>query len=101
VLDLAMTAIHAVRPWTNTMLVPYLDVATVAAQHRAIYEAIAAHDVERAEAEFARHMAYLAEVRELALANRREEDVRIASLAHEAHPALHRLQAREAARRTT
>jgi GntR family transcriptional repressor for pyruvate dehydrogenase complex len=98
VLDLAMTAIHSVRPWTNTMLVPHLTAESVAEQHRAIFAAIEAHDAERAEQEFRRHLDYLAAVRERALADRREEDVRIDALAHEAHPALEALRARQAAR---
>jgi GntR family transcriptional repressor for pyruvate dehydrogenase complex len=92
ILELAMTAIHSVRPWTNTMLLPHLQVQPIAEQHRAIYEGIAAHDRDEAEAAFDRHMEYLAHVRERALADAREEDIRIAALSDEAHPALERLR---------
>ena len=49
-LELAMSAIHLVRPFSNTMLMPYLSVPVIAAQHRAIYEAIEAGDADAAEA---------------------------------------------------
>jgi GntR family transcriptional repressor for pyruvate dehydrogenase complex len=94
VLELAMTAIHIVRPYTNTMLVRLLDIGKIAAQHRAIYEGIRGGDVGRAEAAFDAHMAHLTEVREQALAERRPEDVRIAALASEAHPQIERIRAR-------
>jgi GntR family transcriptional repressor for pyruvate dehydrogenase complex len=94
VLELAMTAIHIVRPYTNTMLVGLLDIGKIAAQHRAIYEGIRSGDVARAEAAFDVHMAHLAEVREQALADRRPEDVRIAALGSEAHPQIERIRAR-------
>jgi GntR family transcriptional repressor for pyruvate dehydrogenase complex len=94
ILELAMTAIHIVRPYTNTMLMPLLNIATIAAQHRAIYEAIARGDVAAAEAAFDTHMAHLDEVREQALADQRPEDVRVAALTHEAHPDFERIRAR-------
>src|SRR5918999_3048365 len=94
VLELAMNAIHIVRPYTNTMLVGLLDVGKIAAQHRAIYEGVRSGDIGRAEAAFEAHMAHLAEVREQALADRRPEDVRIAALGSEAHPQIERIRAR-------
>ena len=89
-----MNAIHLVRPYTNTMLVPLLRIETIASQHRAIYEAIRAGDVEAADAAFDAHMAHLSEVREQALADRRPEDVRIEALSSEAHPKIERIRAR-------
>jgi GntR family transcriptional repressor for pyruvate dehydrogenase complex len=94
ILELAMTAIHIVRPYTNTMLMPLLSIATIAAQHRAIYAAIAAGDEAAAEAAFETHIAHLAEVRERALADQRAEDVRVGALTHEAHPDFERIRAR-------
>jgi GntR family transcriptional regulator, transcriptional repressor for pyruvate dehydrogenase complex len=94
VLELAMNAIHLVRPYTNTMLVPLLEIPMIAAQHRAIFEAIKAGDVARADAAFDDHMAYLEEVRQQALADQRPQDVRIAALSDEAHPAYERIKAR-------
>jgi GntR family transcriptional repressor for pyruvate dehydrogenase complex len=94
VMELAMNAIHLVRPYTNTMLVPLLRIETIASQHRAIYEAIRAGDVEAADSAFAAHMAHLDEVREQALADQRPEDVRIEALSSEAHPQIERIRAR-------
>jgi len=86
-LELAMSAIHLVRPFSNTMLMPYLSIEAVASQHRAIYEAIEAEDVERAEAAFERHMAYLDDRRRSALERQGADDVPVADLLTEAHPA--------------
>jgi DNA-binding FadR family transcriptional regulator len=94
ILELAMTAIHIVRPYTNTMLVPLLSIATIAAQHRAIYVAIAAGDEAAADAAFDAHITHLAEVREQALADQRAEDVRVGALTHESHPDFERIRAR-------
>jgi GntR family transcriptional repressor for pyruvate dehydrogenase complex len=94
VMELAMNAIHLVRPYTNTMLVPLLRIETIASQHRAIYEAIRVGDVEAADTAFATHMAHLDEVREQALADQRPEDVRIEALSSEAHPQIERIRAR-------
>ena len=94
VLELAMTAILLMRPFTNTMLVPHLGIEEVATQHRAIYEALLAGDERAALEAFDGHMSYLAEVRERALSDRREEDVQIATLSNEAHPAFERMRAR-------
>jgi GntR family transcriptional regulator, transcriptional repressor for pyruvate dehydrogenase complex len=94
VMELAMNAIHLVRPYTNTMLVPLLRIETIASQHRAIYEAIRAGDVDAADAAFAVHMEHLSEVREKALADQRPEDVRIGALSSEAHPQIERIRAR-------
>jgi GntR family transcriptional regulator, transcriptional repressor for pyruvate dehydrogenase complex len=98
VLELAMTAILLMRPFTNTMLVPHLGIEAVAGQHRAIYEAIGSGKERAAIKAFDAHMAYLHEVREQALADRREEDVQIATLSSEAHPAFERIRARVLAR---
>jgi GntR family transcriptional regulator, transcriptional repressor for pyruvate dehydrogenase complex len=94
VLELAMNAIHIVRPYTNTMLVPHLSIEKIAAQHRAIYEAIRAGDAAAAETAFDAHMAHLDQVREQALADQRPEDVPLAALGSEAHPQVERIRAR-------
>jgi hypothetical protein len=94
VMELAMNAIHLVRPYTNTMLVPLLSIETIASQHLAIYEAIRAADVEAADAAFAVDMEHLSDVREKALADQRPEDVRIAAQSSEAHPQIERIRAR-------
>jgi DNA-binding FadR family transcriptional regulator len=94
VLELAMKAIHIVRPYTNTMLVPLLSIEKIAGQHRVIYEAVAARDVEAARAAFDVHMAHLEEVRQQALADRRADEVPVSELTHEAHPAVERIRAR-------
>jgi GntR family transcriptional regulator, transcriptional repressor for pyruvate dehydrogenase complex len=94
VMELAMNAIHLVRPYTNTMLVPLLSIETIASQHRAIYEAIRAGDVGAADGAFEVHMEHLNDVREKALADQRPEDVRISALSSEAHPQIERIRAR-------
>jgi GntR family transcriptional repressor for pyruvate dehydrogenase complex len=94
VLELAMTAIHIVRPYTNTMLVPLLSIERIARQHRAIYRAIEARDEERARAAFDVHVAHLEELRQRALADRRADEVPVSELTHEAHPAVERIRAR-------
>jgi GntR family transcriptional regulator, transcriptional repressor for pyruvate dehydrogenase complex len=94
VMELAMNAIHLVRPYTNTMLVPLLSIETIASQHRAIYEAVRAGDVGAADAAFEVHMEHLDDVREKALADQRPEDVRISALSSEAHPQIERIRAR-------
>jgi GntR family transcriptional repressor for pyruvate dehydrogenase complex len=98
VLELAMNAIHLVRPYTNTMLVPLLDIPTIAAQHRAIYAAVRDRDEPAAERAFDVHMAHLEDVRERALADQRAEDVRLAALASEAHPEVERIRTRVVSR---
>lgn len=86
-LELAMSAIHLVRPFSNTMLMPHLSIAAVADQHRAIFAGIEAGDVAAAEAAFDRHMAYLDDARRRALSEQGADDVPVAALLSEAHPA--------------
>ncbi len=93
VMELAMTAIHAVRPYTNAMIAPLLEIEAIAAQHRAIYEAIADGDEHAATDAFERHVTYLHEVRLQALADRRPEDISLDSL-EEARPSIDRVRPR-------
>ena len=88
-----MTAIHAVRPYTNAMIAPLLEIEVIAAQHRAIYEAIAERDEHAATEAFERHVTYLHEVRMQALADRRPEDISIESL-EEMRPSIGRVRSR-------
>jgi len=91
VLELPMTAIHLIRPWTNTVVFDLLDRARIADQHEAILRAIEAGDGDAAEAAFDAHIAHLAELRAAALRERGEDEVAIAALAAEpAHPAIER-----------
>jgi DNA-binding GntR family transcriptional regulator len=94
VLELAMKAVHLVRPHTNTVLMELLDYGLIAAQHRAIYEGIEAGDAERAVAALRVHLGYLVENRDRALAERPAIDVPLAALGAEAHPAIERARAR-------
>ena len=98
VLELAMNAVHLVRPYSNTMLVPLLRIATIAEQHRAIYEAISARDEAAAERAFEAHMAHLGDVLEQALADQRAEDVSLGTLTSEAHPEVERIRSRVVSR---
>lgn len=93
-LELAMSAIHLVRPFSNTMLMPHLQIASIAEQHRAIFEAIEASDEAAAVAAFERHMDYLADARRRALEDQGAEDVPVADLLSEAHPAFEAIRER-------
>lgn len=86
VLELAMTAIHLVRPWTNTIVFAVLDREDIARQHQRIYEAIRDRDPDGAERAFDAHISSLARLREHALADRQERDIPIAELTNESHP---------------
>jgi GntR family transcriptional repressor for pyruvate dehydrogenase complex len=86
VLGLTMTAIHLVRPRTNTLLISVLEREPVMEQHTAIYEAIRDQDAERAELAFIAHFEHLSRVQEDALRTTSAEEVRIGALTPEAHP---------------
>jgi GntR family transcriptional repressor for pyruvate dehydrogenase complex len=94
VLGLSMTAIHLVRPHTNTVLLPYLDFDVIAEQHRAVYEGIADRDPERAVAALRVHLAGLKEMRARAVAARPELAAGLAVLIAEAHPAVEVVRSR-------
>jgi GntR family transcriptional regulator, transcriptional repressor for pyruvate dehydrogenase complex len=94
VLELAMKAVHLVRPHTNTVLMELLDYRRIAAQHRAIFEGIEARDAERAVDALRTHLAYLVEARDQALAERPADALPLAALGAEAHPAVERARAR-------
>jgi GntR family transcriptional regulator, transcriptional repressor for pyruvate dehydrogenase complex len=96
VLELAMKAVHLVRPYTNTVLMELLDYTRVAAQHRAIYTRIADEDADGAAVALREHLAYLHDARDQALAmdQRAAFDVPLAALGAEAHPALERARER-------
>jgi GntR family transcriptional repressor for pyruvate dehydrogenase complex len=94
VLELSMRAVHLVRPHTNTVLMELLDYTRIAAQHRAIYEGIAARDAAVAVAALREHLAYLEEARDRGLAERQAGSVPLAALGAESHPAIERVRAR-------
>ena len=75
------------------MIAPLLEIEAIAAQHRAIYEAIAERDEHAATEAFERHVTYLHEVRMQALADRRPEDISIESL-EEMRPSIGRVRSR-------
>jgi DNA-binding FadR family transcriptional regulator len=94
VLELAMKAVHLVRPHTNTVFMRLIDYRIVAAQHRAIFEGIEAREPERAVHALRGHLAYLVDTRDRALAERTAVDVPLATLGAEAHPAIENARAR-------
>lgn len=59
ILELAMTAVHLVRPKTNRLIVQVLDRTRIADQHWAIYTAIRDRDPAAAQAAFEAHVEYL------------------------------------------
>lgn len=69
VLELAMTAVHLVRPRTNRLLVKELDRGRIADQHWAMYEAIRDKEPIAAAEAFERHFCYLHEMQQRALAD--------------------------------
>lgn len=87
ILQLAMTAIHMVRPRTNTLLIKVLEREPVSEQHWAIYEAIRDRDSERAVSAFMMHFQHLGHVQSQALADRGAHEVTIRDIQSEDHPA--------------
>jgi len=65
ILQLAMTAVHLVRPRTNTLLLDALEHDPVWQQHTAIYEAIRDRDPDRAIKAFEAHVKYLTSVQRI------------------------------------
>jgi DNA-binding FadR family transcriptional regulator len=93
VLELAMTAIHLVRPRTNTLLMAALERPPIVEQHAAIARAIRDRDADRAERAFQAHLDHLIEVQRQALAHRDAGEIPIGSLV-ESHPAVDILKQR-------
>jgi GntR family transcriptional repressor for pyruvate dehydrogenase complex len=62
IIELAMTAVHLVRPRTNTLLLGKLEKAPVWQQHEVIYQAIEAQKPDAAVAALDAHVDYLASV---------------------------------------
>jgi DNA-binding FadR family transcriptional regulator len=93
VLELAMSAIHLVRPQTNTLLISVLASQPIVDQHQAIYEAIRGRDPDAAERAFQVHFDHLMAVQREALENRDAHDIQIGSLT-EARPGLDVLKER-------
>lgn len=80
ILELAMTAVHLSRPATNTVFDKLLDRASVAAQHEAMYSAIAEGDPGKAQDAFEWHVSYLNDVRAKALLELNASEVTVAAL---------------------
>lgn len=87
ILELAMTAIHMVRPRTNTILISALESQPVYEQHLAIYEAIRDGDPEAAVRAFAAHFDHLSSVQAQALGAEGTPELAIAEIPSEDHPA--------------
>jgi GntR family transcriptional repressor for pyruvate dehydrogenase complex len=94
VLELAMKAVHLVRPHTNTVVMEMVDYERIAWQHRAIFTGIERRDADAAADALRAHLAYLEEARDRALAERAAFDLPLAALGTEAHPAIERARAR-------
>lgn len=94
ILELAMTAIHMVRPRTNTILISTLDSEPVYQQHLAIYEAIRDGDPDSAVAAFSRHFNHLSRVQAEALGTAGTPDLSIGAIQNEDHPAQQVLERR-------
>jgi len=86
ILELAMTAIHMVRPRTNSLLIEALDPAAIHAQHLAIYEAIAKQNSAEAVAAFDAHFQHLSNVQARALLGLEPAELSVASIPDEDHP---------------
>lgn len=85
VLELAMTAIHMVRPRTNTQLISALEREPVSQQHWLIYEAIRDGDPDEAEAAFEAHFGHLVDVQRKALDDRSAAEITLSQLGED-HP---------------
>lgn len=85
ILELAMTAVHLVRPRTNRLMLHELKREAIGDQHWAMYEAIRDRDVSQAAAAFERHFEYLREIQRLALANADARQVPILEIPGEPH----------------
>lgn len=85
ILELAMTAIHMVRPRTNTQLISALEREPVLQQHWHIYEAIRDRDPDEAEKAFAKHFGHLSDVQRKALDDRSAADVTLDEIVED-HP---------------
>jgi GntR family transcriptional repressor for pyruvate dehydrogenase complex len=94
VLELAMKAVHLVRPHTNTVVMELVDYERIAWQHRAIFTGIERRDADAAARALRVHLSYLEEARDRALAERAASDLPLAALGTEAHPAIERARAR-------
>jgi DNA-binding FadR family transcriptional regulator len=79
ILQLAMTAVHLVRPRTNTLLLEALEQQPVWEQHSAIYEAIKDQDPDRAVQALEDHVDYLASVQH-ALHDETDDNTPVGSL---------------------
>jgi len=98
VLEMSMTAIHMVRPWTNT-LYEHISPALILEQHRQILDALRAGDAEQAAAALTTHLSYLAHVEQEALASREAAETVVSALAEgEQHPSLNILNDRSQSR---
>lgn len=87
ILELAMTAVHLVRPRTNRLLLKELERNLIADQHWAIYEAIRDRDPAAAAGAFEEHFTYLNEKQERALADTDAETVPVLDIPADSRPA--------------
>jgi GntR family transcriptional repressor for pyruvate dehydrogenase complex len=87
VLELAMNAVHLVRPHTNTFFADLLVPEEIAAQHRRIYEAIRDRDPDAASARLDEHLAHLGEITARARDIGRDENALLGDVAAQPHPA--------------
>jgi DNA-binding FadR family transcriptional regulator len=87
ILELTMTAIHVVRPRTNTLLVEGLERGPVIEQHRMILRAVRDGDADSAEEAFVEHHDHLTEIRRRVLPSADSEaNLPISGLRPEDHP---------------
>jgi DNA-binding FadR family transcriptional regulator len=86
VLELAMSAVHLVRPLTNAVIADLLDRHTVVSQHQSIYDAIKDRDPEAAAAAFHLHSEYLRGVFGAAVRERGDDELSLAKITAEPHP---------------
>jgi GntR family transcriptional repressor for pyruvate dehydrogenase complex len=77
ILELAMTAVHLVRPRTNRLMLEALERRDIADQHWAMYEAIRDRDPAQAVVAFERHFNYLHQAQQQVLNDRDARDVAV------------------------
>ncbi len=87
ILELAMTAVHLVRPRTNRLMLKELDRDEIAEQHWAMYEAIRDRHPDAATQAFERHFCYLHEMQQRALSDADAETVPVLDIPADSSPA--------------
>jgi DNA-binding FadR family transcriptional regulator len=86
ILELAMTAVHLVRPRTNRLVLAELERDRIAQQHWAIYERIRDRDPASAVQAFEQHVDYLHEMQQRAMPDADAESIPVLDIPADSRP---------------